>query len=105
MKMSTIGKSAAISGEISIEEDLTIEGNFSGNRIDVKNNNLIIGPQSTVNADLYGGTIVIMGTVKGNINASHLVELKSTGNVAGDIAAPQIALPKHAHFQGRLIYT
>src|SRR5262249_51270185 len=68
-EMSTIvniGQSIFISGELSGNEDLTIEGRVEG-RIELREHNLVIGPKGQIKAELHAKTVTVHGEVVGNI--------------------------------------
>jgi cytoskeletal protein CcmA (bactofilin family) len=95
----TIGKSIVIRGELTGNEDLTIEGTVEG-KIDLLDHNLIIGPSGRIKAEVGAKKIIVEGEVNGNINAGEKVELCSTGRVKGDIIAPRVVIADGAHFKG-----
>ena len=95
----TIGKSIVIRGELTGNEDLTIEGIVEG-KIDLLDHNLIIGPSGRIKAEVAAKKIIVEGEIKGNINAGEKVELCSTGRVKGDIIAPRVVIADGAHFKG-----
>ena len=94
-----IGKSVFIKGELTGDEDLTIEGRVEG-KIELKDHNLVIGPNGKINAEINAKNVTIIGSVVGNITASDILEIKSSGSVMGDIKAPRISVADGAHFKG-----
>jgi cytoskeletal protein CcmA (bactofilin family) len=94
-----IGPSILIKGELTGMEDLTIDGTVEG-KIELRDHNLVVGPNGKIKADIYGKTITITGEVRGNAYASHKVEIGETGTLHGDIVAPRIAIADGAHFKG-----
>ena len=94
-----IGKSVFIKGELTGDEDLTIEGRVEG-KIELKDHNLVIGPNGKINAEINAKNVTIIGSVVGNITASDILEIKSSGSVTGDIKAPRISIADGAHFKG-----
>jgi cytoskeletal protein CcmA (bactofilin family) len=94
-----IGKSVFIKGELTGDEDLTIEGRVEG-RIELKAHNLVIGPNGKINAEVDAKNVTIIGSVVGNICATEIVEIRSSGSVMGDIRAPRISIADGAHFKG-----
>lgn len=94
-----IGKSVFIKGELTGDEDLTIEGRVEG-KIELKDHNLVIGPNGKINAEINAKNVTIIGSVVGNITASDIIEIKSSGSVMGDIKAPRISVADGAHFKG-----
>jgi cytoskeletal protein CcmA (bactofilin family) len=56
----------------------------------------------TIEGDLSVGSVVIEGTVRGNIRALDKAELRATGRVEGDITAGTVAIADGAFFEGRI---
>jgi cytoskeletal protein CcmA (bactofilin family) len=94
-----IGKSVCISGELSGDEDLLIEGKVDG-RVALTDHCLTVGANGRVNADVHAKQIVVIGEIIGNISAVDLVEVAATGTVHGDISARRVVLADGAHFKG-----
>jgi cytoskeletal protein CcmA (bactofilin family) len=94
-----IGKSVFIKGELTGDEDLTIEGRVEG-KIELKDHNLVIGPNGKINAEVNAKSVTIIGSVVGNISASEMVEIKTSGSVMGDIKSSRISIADGAHFKG-----
>lgn len=96
-----IGKSVIIKGELSGSEDLTIEGKVDG-EVELPDHVLTIGPNGRINAEIFAKSVVVMGTVKGNITASEKINIRENGTVEGDIVAPTIAISEGAQFRGSI---
>jgi len=94
-----IGQSLFIKGEVSGNEDLTIEGRVEG-RIDLKDHNLTIGPNGRIIAEVHAKNITIVGEITGNVLADEKVELTDTARLVGDISAPRISVSDGAKFKG-----
>lgn len=78
--------------------NLRINGRFEG-VLNAKGN-LMIGEQAVVNADITGESIIVAGTVTGNINALKELKLISPAKVVGDIRAPVLSIAEGATFDG-----
>jgi cytoskeletal protein CcmA (bactofilin family) len=96
-----IGKSVIIKGELSGSEDLYLDGEVEGN-IDLRNHNLVIGPNGRVHANVHAKDVVIHGKVDGKIMGSDKVELKKSGVVNGDIETQRIVIEDGAFFKGAI---
>jgi len=94
-----IGKSVCVKGEISGDEDLTIEGKVEG-KIDLKNHDLVIGSSAQIRAEITAKKIEIIGSVVGNVIASERVEIREVGSLEGDIVSPRVNIVDGAHFKG-----
>ena len=94
-----IGQSIFIKGELTGNEDLTIEGRVEGN-IELKDHNLIIGASGRIQARLFAKNITIMGEVHGDVYAEEKVEIAKTGKLKGNIIAPRVVIEDGARFKG-----
>ena len=94
-----IGKSVSIKGELTGNEDLSIEGRVEG-KIELKDQNLVIGPHGEIKAEINAKNVTINGKVVGNVFARELVEIKATGSLVGNIRASRISMADGAYFKG-----
>jgi cytoskeletal protein CcmA (bactofilin family) len=96
-----IGKSVVLRGELSGEEDLTMDGSIVGT-ITLTGSRLTIGPNAKVVGDLSARDIVIFGSLKGNIHATGRVDLRQTALVNGDILASRLSIEENAMLKGHV---
>lgn len=100
-KLVNIGQSIEIRGELSGNEDLTIDGRVEG-KIELRDHNLTIGANGRIKADLFAKTVTVVGEVVGNITAGDRVEITESGSLEGDIVAPRVVLGDGARFKGSI---
>jgi cytoskeletal protein CcmA (bactofilin family) len=100
-KLVNIGQSIQIKGDLTGNEDLTIEGKVDG-KINLKDHNLTIGANGKITAEIQAKTVMIIGEVVGNITADDKVEVAATGSMKGDIVAPRVVLADGARFKGSI---
>jgi cytoskeletal protein CcmA (bactofilin family) len=99
--LAIIGSTILIKGDLSGEEGLVIQGRVEGT-INLKRNSLIIGQEGKVVATIHAHTITIEGSLKGDVFGEERVVVKKTGNVHGNISAPQVSLEEGAKFKGSM---
>lgn len=99
--MAQIGKSLKVRGEISGNEDLTIDGEVEGT-IELKDNSLTIGPNGKVHANVTARSITVLGRLEGNVKAGERVEISKTGSLEGDLVTPRIVIEDGAVFRGSI---
>jgi cytoskeletal protein CcmA (bactofilin family) len=99
-KETIIGAETRISGEIRGEEDLVVKGRIEG-RIHLSQS-LTVEKGAIVQADVDVRTLVVSGTLAGNIVASESVRLLPSARVVGDLAAPRVAMESGAAYRGRV---
>lgn len=98
-QVAIIGQSIQIKGELTGNEDLTIDGTVEGN-IELKENSLTIGPNGNIKADINAKKVTIIGEVQGNVTAEETVEIRETGKLRGNIVAPRLVIADGAFFKG-----
>ncbi len=96
-----IGPTIKIKGDITGDENLTIEGCVEGN-VELGAHEVCIGQSGRVNANVTAKTIKIEGEVKGDITGNEKVVVSKSGNVRGNIIAPRVTLEDGAKFKGSI---
>jgi cytoskeletal protein CcmA (bactofilin family) len=99
--MANIGKSITISGDLTGEEDLVIEGKVEG-KVSLPNNQLTIGADGSVKAEVAAKSVIVIGRVAGNVRGAERVEIQGTGIVEGDVAAPKLIVAEGAVLNGSI---
>ncbi len=98
---SRLGSSLRVKGEISGNEDLTIDGSVEG-LIQLDEQKLTVGATAKVTADIIARGIVVLGNVKGNLRAKDRIEIKKDGSVNGDLTTARIMIEDGAYFKGSI---
>lgn len=96
-----IGKSVIIKGELSGSEDLYVDGQVEGT-IDLAGNQLFIGPNGQVKANVSAKGVVVQGKLDGNIQATDRVELQKSAIAVGDVTTRRIAIEDGAFLKGKV---
>ena len=95
----TIGKGLYVKGEITGSESLYIDGKIEGS-INLPGNRVTVGRNGQVTANVTAREVVILGKIRGNVNASDRVDIRAEGSLAGDVAAARISIEDGAYFKG-----
>jgi cytoskeletal protein CcmA (bactofilin family) len=95
---SFIGMNSSFKGDIETKGTLRIDGMMEGN---VNADWIILGEKASVKGDLSARGIIIGGKVKGNLQAKEIVEIKSKGQVSGDIHSSKLSIAEGGLFDGR----
>jgi cytoskeletal protein CcmA (bactofilin family) len=96
-----IGKSVIVKGEVTSAEDLIIDGRVEG-KIDLQGHSLVVGRGGDVRAEILAKSVIVHGTVTGNVTARERVEVLETGSIDGDISTPGLAVTEGAVVSGRV---
>ncbi|MGL4368441.1 MAG: bactofilin family protein [Spirochaetota bacterium] len=100
---STIGEGSSFEGKFYISGSLRIDGKFEGEiRTDEE---LVVGETGRVRTNIEAKSVVVAGTVIGNITAHDEIKLLETAKVLGDIKAPTITIQRGVILQGNLKLT
>ena len=98
-EQATIGKSLVVKGEVSGSESLYIDGKVEGT-INLPGNRVTVGRNGQVAANILAREVVVLGKVRGNVNASDRVDIRSEGSLTGDVTAARISIEDGAYFKG-----
>ena len=97
----TIGPSIQISGDVTGNEDVRIEGRVEGT-INLSDNVLTIGKEGQINATVTARAIFVEGKVEGDLKSVEQIVVQSSGNVRGNIVAPRVTLEDGCKFKGSI---
>lgn len=100
MANTVIGSSMMITGDISSETDVVIEGTVKG-RVQIRGD-LYVGSTASIEADIDTRSVEIAGSVQGNISAMQKVEIATGGRAIGDVRAERILIADGAVFKGNV---
>jgi cytoskeletal protein CcmA (bactofilin family) len=93
-----LGEGTLFKGILSFEGTVRIDGRMEGEI--VTKDTLVIGETAQVQAVINAGTVVVSGTVRGDILASKKVEILSTGKLFGNISSPVLSIEEGVVFEG-----
>ena len=96
--LTVIGSQIKLTGDISGDEDVEVQGRVEGT-INLKKN-LVIATGGSVDAKIHAKNVTIAGKVKGDVTADERVELLASGSLEGNVRAPKIVISEGAHFRG-----
>ncbi len=94
-----LGSQASVDGTIEFQGTIRLDGSVKG-KIKSNGGTVIVGEKAVVDAEVYVGTAIIMGEVRGTINAEERIEVYPPGRVVGDIQAPVISIEEGGLFNG-----
>ncbi len=95
----TLGKETDFNGVMRFRDSLKIDGSFSGEI--VSSGFLYIEQGATITANIRVGSVVVGGTVRGNIEATEKLEMLSTGKVYGNIRTGKLKIADGVVFEGK----
>ena len=94
-----LGEGTEFNGLLSFEGTVRIDGKFEGEV--VSKDTLILGNSAVMNAEVSVGIIIVRGKIAGNIVASKKIEIRSDGEVIGNIKTPLLFIEEGAILDGK----
>lgn len=94
-----LGSQASVDGTIEFQGTIRLDGSVKG-KIKSDGGTVIVGEKAVVDAEVFVGTAIIMGEVRGTIDAEERIEVYPPGRIVGDIQAPVISIEEGGLFNG-----
>jgi len=95
-----IDQGSEFEGKLSFRDTVRIDGKFNGEI--TSENTLIVGESGEIDAEIRSKTVVVSGTVTGNVIAEAKVVLHKTAIINGDIQTPSIVVEEGAMITGKI---
>jgi cytoskeletal protein CcmA (bactofilin family) len=99
MEQTHIARSVVIKGQITGAEPLFVDGRVEGT-ITFPENRVTIGRNGNVAANITAKEVVIMGKVQGNVDCSDRLDIRSEGQLSGDVITHRISVEEGAILKG-----
>lgn len=88
-----------IKGTVKFESELIFDGKIEGEII--SDGTLTLGKNAQVQGEVQTKSVVVHGTVVGNITVTEKCELKASSQLTGDLRATRILIEEGATFVGK----
>lgn len=98
MITTVFSKDTEFIGDLSFKKSLQINGFFEGEI--VSGGFLVVGEGSVVKANIKAKTVILQGTVYGNIEATARLEIHATGKLYGNIRTAKLQIADGVVFEG-----
>jgi cytoskeletal protein CcmA (bactofilin family) len=95
----TLGRETEFNGVMRFRDSLKIDGTFSGEI--VSSGFLYVEQGASITANIRVGSVVVGGTVRGNIEATEKLEMLATGKVYGNIRTAKLKIADGVVFEGK----
>lgn len=87
-----------IEGDLEIQGDVRLDGQIEGKVIGTAT--VTVSEKATVKANIHAPTVVVDGSVRGELHARDRLELHRTAKVTGALRAPRLRIDEGALFEG-----
>lgn len=100
-EVTIVGQGAKLEGNVVSAGSLRIDGQVKG-QINA-DGDVMLAPQSQVDADIHAQNVMIAGRFKGKIDVKGRAEIARGGRVDGDITSKTLVVEEGAIFQGQSV--
>ena len=97
-RTSVLGPTLRFKGELHADEELLIRGRIEGTI--THSQRITVCGEGVVKANIRAQTIVVEGTVEGDLSAEKAIQIKDTARLKGNVAAPSVSIVEGANFNG-----
>ncbi|HTA29464.1 MAG TPA: polymer-forming cytoskeletal protein [Candidatus Cybelea sp.] len=95
----TLSTDVEIKGNLKFAGELTFAGKLDG---EIQSEGALhLGDEAIVRGNIQLHSVVLRGKVSGNVSAKEKIEIKSKGELFGDIRAPKLVIEEGATFVGK----
>ncbi len=98
MVSTVFGKDTQFNGDLTFKKSLQINGKFEGEI--ASGGFLVIGEDATVKANIRAKTVIVMGTIFGNVEARDKLEIQPKGKIFGNIRTSKLTIADGVLFEG-----
>lgn len=99
--LTVIDQNLTVRGDIDTDGSVRVDGRVDGQTHRV--GSLTVGPRGSVTGSIEADTVVIAGTVQGNIQATGRVEIDRGARVYGDVRARALLMRDGASINGKFL--
>ena len=97
-RTSVLGPTLRFKGELHADEELLIRGRIEGTI--THSQRITVCGEGVVKASIRAQTIVVEGTVEGDLTAEKAIQIKDTARLKGNVSAPSVSIIEGANFNG-----
>ena len=94
-----LGHDAIFDGTINFKGTIRLDGKVKG-KVVSDDGTVIIGDKATVEAEIAVETVIIKGSVNGNVQARDRIEAYPPARILGELQAPTISIDSGVVFNG-----
>lgn len=99
MIATVLSKDTELSGDISFKKSLQINGKFEGEI--TSGGILVVGEGAEIKANIRANTVILKGTINGNVEAADRLEIHEAGRLYGNIRTAQLKIADGVVFEGK----
>lgn len=94
-----LGRGCTYEGKLTFEGAVRIDGRFAGEIF--SDGTLIVGEGAEIHAQINVSTVIVSGTVRGDVHAAQRLELRRPAQLIGNIFSPTLVVEEGVLFEGQ----
>lgn len=100
-RATSIGETITIIGDLYSNEDVVIDGHVRG-KLEIRDSRLTVGPKGKAESNVTARDVLILGSVKGDVDATSKITIRKQGSLVGNIRTAGIVIDDDAYFKGNI---
>jgi cytoskeletal protein CcmA (bactofilin family) len=92
-----LDRDSKVEGKLNFKGSVRIDGQIDG---EILAKDLIIGESALVTAQIKAASVIVAGTIKGDIIASESIEIRASARISGKLTSPILVIHEGAAFEG-----
>lgn len=101
MNCFTLSATVTVTGDITADEDLLVDGRVNGS-IRVPGHAIVIGPAADIKGDVVARVADLRGRVDSTVVASERAIVRSSAQISGRVVSPRLVVEEGATINGQL---
>jgi cytoskeletal protein CcmA (bactofilin family) len=97
-----VAEGVTIEGKINSHSSIRIDGTFKGDIVVESSQGIIVGPTGFIEGNIKSGGLVVLGKVKGKIDADS-IEIRQSGLIEGEMKYQDLEVFSGGKFYGTTI--
>jgi cytoskeletal protein CcmA (bactofilin family) len=97
VRQAYLDRDSKVEGKLSFKRSVRVDGQIDG---EIFAKDLIIGESALVTAQIKAASVIVAGTIKGEIIASESIEIRASARISGKLTSPILVMHEGAAFEG-----
>ncbi len=93
-----LDRDSKIEGKLIFKRSVRVDGQIDG---EILAKDLIIGESALVTAQIKATSVIVAGTINGDIIASQSIDIRASARISGKLTSPIVVMHEGAAFEGR----
>lgn len=93
-----LDRDSKIEGKLIFKRSVRVDGQIDG---EILAKDLIIGESGLITAQIKAASVIVAGTINGDIIASQSIEIRASAKISGKLTSPILVMHEGAAFEGR----